>query len=333
MAKPTNLAEWATSGGAPVTEPLLAQKQAGWSPGTRLPAQWLNWWMKTVYSWIVYLNGFTSELLTWTAEQTHTRRISIDTTGVDQSCVIARSPTGNSPAIHGFDSFTGVKGATSSTSTNSSGVYGSATAGAGGRFWSDTGPAVRAESTGGGLALEAIGIAHVSQDLEVGGQLLVEDTAVFNGDTQVSGTSLFLGPSTFSSAATFSSTSTFNGNVTINGAPLASEALKVVGPVTPGTTAIDATSAAGAAVRATGGVYGLLATKSPGGTPGAAIRAFASDDTAIEVVCTSDIKAGLRLAPQTMGAMVPTAGQLWFDAPSGKLKYHNGVGICTIATV
>lgn len=66
--KPTNLAEWAT-GAAPIVEPSLPQKQAGWATGTKPPAQWFNWWWKLVHQWIVWLDAFESEFHTWTAFQ------------------------------------------------------------------------------------------------------------------------------------------------------------------------------------------------------------------------------------------------------------------------
>jgi hypothetical protein len=70
MAKPSVLPEWASSASAAITEPTLAQKQAGWSVRQRLPAQYLNWWKKTVYQWVQYLDGLTAEALTWTAKHT-----------------------------------------------------------------------------------------------------------------------------------------------------------------------------------------------------------------------------------------------------------------------
>ena len=65
--KPGNLAEWATGGSALITEPLLAEKELGWEPGKRPPAQWMNWWRKVVHLWIVWLDAFESEAHTWTA--------------------------------------------------------------------------------------------------------------------------------------------------------------------------------------------------------------------------------------------------------------------------
>jgi hypothetical protein len=70
VPKPTSLPEWASSANANVTEPSLAQKQAGWSVRQKMPAQYLNWWKKLVYGWIQYLDGLTAEALTWVAKHT-----------------------------------------------------------------------------------------------------------------------------------------------------------------------------------------------------------------------------------------------------------------------
>lgn len=67
--KPTNLAEWATGGGAPIAEPLLAEKQAGWAVAFKPPAQWFNWWQKLVHQWVVWLDAFESDPHTWSALQ------------------------------------------------------------------------------------------------------------------------------------------------------------------------------------------------------------------------------------------------------------------------
>lgn len=70
MSKPTSLPIWATDGGAAITEPLLAEKEIGWTSSQKPPAQWFNWWQKTVYLWMVWLDAFESTVHTWTAAQT-----------------------------------------------------------------------------------------------------------------------------------------------------------------------------------------------------------------------------------------------------------------------
>ena len=66
--KPTNLYEWATSGAALITEPALAQKQAGWVPLDRPPAHFLNWLSNGVHEWIKYLNDFEAHTHDWIDE-------------------------------------------------------------------------------------------------------------------------------------------------------------------------------------------------------------------------------------------------------------------------
>jgi len=56
MAKPTESAEWATSGGALLEIPALSKKQTGWSV-EKPNVKFMNFWMNIVYSWIVYLDG------------------------------------------------------------------------------------------------------------------------------------------------------------------------------------------------------------------------------------------------------------------------------------
>lgn len=69
MVKPTNLAEWGT-GTAPIVEPTLPQKQAGFAVSDRPPAQWFNWFWNLVHLWIVWLDAFESTAHTWSAFQT-----------------------------------------------------------------------------------------------------------------------------------------------------------------------------------------------------------------------------------------------------------------------
>lgn len=67
--KPSNTAEWGT-GAAPVTEPLLAEKQAGWPVAFKPPAQWFNWWMREVHRWVLWLDAFETDPHTWVGLQT-----------------------------------------------------------------------------------------------------------------------------------------------------------------------------------------------------------------------------------------------------------------------
>ncbi len=79
MSKPTTLPEWASSAIAGITEPSTLQKQSGWAVRQKPPAQYLNWWQKLVYQWIVWLDGLTNEALTWAAGHIFSAGIKTDT--------------------------------------------------------------------------------------------------------------------------------------------------------------------------------------------------------------------------------------------------------------
>lgn len=76
MAKPTELAKWATDTNYPAgSEPeagtptkvayTLGQEQVGWRPGQRPPAQELNTWMHRVGKWIDWIDQLTSAKWQW----------------------------------------------------------------------------------------------------------------------------------------------------------------------------------------------------------------------------------------------------------------------------
>jgi hypothetical protein len=68
MPKPTNLASWGIS--STIVEPTTPQKDAGWSVGQKPPAQWMNWWMNIIYTWVLYLDGIEGYAHTWTLTNT-----------------------------------------------------------------------------------------------------------------------------------------------------------------------------------------------------------------------------------------------------------------------
>lgn len=78
MSKPATLPEWATDGGATITEPLLAEKQTGFVAGTKPPAGWFNWILNLLYAWIVWLDAFESTAHTWSAAQTFTATFTVN---------------------------------------------------------------------------------------------------------------------------------------------------------------------------------------------------------------------------------------------------------------
>lgn len=95
--KPTNLAEWAT-GAAPIVEPTLPQKQAGWPVDFKPPAQWFNWWWNLIHLWIVWLDAFESEGHTWTGIQVFNNATqfnsSINVVGTSSLATVSIGPSG-----------------------------------------------------------------------------------------------------------------------------------------------------------------------------------------------------------------------------------------------
>lgn len=58
MARPSDsVPEWATGGGAAVTEPGSGKKSLGWIIGELPPAQYFNWYQRAAYRWINWLKG------------------------------------------------------------------------------------------------------------------------------------------------------------------------------------------------------------------------------------------------------------------------------------
>lgn len=143
--KPTNKAEWAT-GGASITEPLLAEKQAGWPVAFKPPAQWFNWWQKLVHQWILWLDAFETEAHTWTVLQTFNAGVLAASFGAAPG----------TPGIRGTNALAGATASailgTNTAGTGASGVRGTSSSktGYGGRFENtgNAGIAVFAQSNG-----------------------------------------------------------------------------------------------------------------------------------------------------------------------------------------
>lgn len=75
MAKPTDIPTWATDADYPAgpdawsatptkVEPSTGQKEEGWDPAQRPPAQYWNWWMNLVGQWLEYVDVQTSDDIT-----------------------------------------------------------------------------------------------------------------------------------------------------------------------------------------------------------------------------------------------------------------------------
>ena len=164
--KPTNLAEWAT-GAAPIVEPSLPQKQAGWAPGTKPPAQWFNWWWKLVHQWIVWLDAFETSFHAWGAFQQFNEGVVIErASGPGTALQVNQLGTGNALIVVG----TGAEAITAESPFG--GVFGLAPAGSNvagfglkGQTDDAVAPAIRAivnVATGLGLKLDGSTLAGVS---------------------------------------------------------------------------------------------------------------------------------------------------------------------------
>lgn len=176
--KPSSVPEWATGGGAALLEPLLAEKQLGWVPGSRGPAQWFNWWMKLVYLWMVWLDAFESEAHTWSALQTFSAKIVSNwgsggtdaaVYGHNTSIGIGgfpgvRGESDNGIGVDGIGKICGVFGTDlAGSAASSAGVVGASlhSSGFGGWFYNDSGgTALKASTAAGGTpgtALQVFG--------------------------------------------------------------------------------------------------------------------------------------------------------------------------------
>lgn len=135
--KPTNNAEWGT-GAAPIVEPTLPQKQAGWSPSFKPPAQWFNWFFNLVHLWIVWLDAFESEVHTWTAAQTFSAKVISNFASSTQPAVLGfntnagagvgvRGDSANGIGVDGVGLVRGVSGTQTGVFPGGAGVFGNAT--------------------------------------------------------------------------------------------------------------------------------------------------------------------------------------------------------------
>lgn len=84
MAKPSTLPRWANVSGV-LVEPNGAKKDVGWLVDERPPAEFFNWWMKTVYDWTAYLDA-------GALEDDHSIAGDLDVTGDLTSASIVTGP-------------------------------------------------------------------------------------------------------------------------------------------------------------------------------------------------------------------------------------------------
>lgn len=77
--KPTDVPRFATNAPARVEPPETGgsgtTKDTGVIPGTRTPAQYVNWIFYTIYTWVLWLQSLTDQALSWTNIQTFLKGI------------------------------------------------------------------------------------------------------------------------------------------------------------------------------------------------------------------------------------------------------------------
>lgn len=94
MIKPASstLPRWASTVSADparVVEPPSGKKDVGWDVAEKPPAQWKNWLSLQVYTWLLWLDSYETELHTWTRTQTFGEGISCSNTLLNTRAVYA----------------------------------------------------------------------------------------------------------------------------------------------------------------------------------------------------------------------------------------------------
>jgi hypothetical protein len=69
-SKPLTFPRWANVGGSIVVPPG-GKQDIGWIGGEKPAAEYLNWYQKLNYDWVLYLSDFEQIARTWSAIQTH----------------------------------------------------------------------------------------------------------------------------------------------------------------------------------------------------------------------------------------------------------------------
>lgn len=137
--KPSAVPEW-NSGGANNTEPSAGKKTLGYTLNDQPVSGHLNWWMKLVYDWSLYLRDlFSRSVVGSSASESATNAIGLDFTGKGNAeGVVGRGGSNGGTGV------AGIGGATNGTGVTGTG---GATNGYGGAFY----------GAGTGLGLYAVG--------------------------------------------------------------------------------------------------------------------------------------------------------------------------------
>ena len=78
--KPASLPEWASGGGAVITEPTSGEKQDGAVSGEFARAEHINWALNLIYLWLAYLDDLAAQAFAWTGLHTFTRNHATEST-------------------------------------------------------------------------------------------------------------------------------------------------------------------------------------------------------------------------------------------------------------
>lgn len=164
MPKPTSVPGWNAPDTA-VVEPLAGEKNAGFAPGYKPPAEYFNWFWRLVSTWITWLRDFESTTHTWTSPTNIFNGNGTDaplranSTGLN-SAVLATSQDG-APAVSGVANALDQPGIEGTNAVDGPGVWGK------GRL---TKPGVKGTSAGGtGSGVEGTGGTGASGVKGIGG--------------------------------------------------------------------------------------------------------------------------------------------------------------------
>lgn len=107
VAKPTSVPNWASSAlgiSRTLTPPDVID---GWAPGTKPPAQYLNYLLHNTSSWLLYLQALTTQANEWLGIQTFDAGIIVSNPGVNGQAVAASCSATGSSAVNATATATG----------------------------------------------------------------------------------------------------------------------------------------------------------------------------------------------------------------------------------
>lgn len=79
VMKPAKVPRWGDVGGA-LVEPTNTKKDTGWFPGEKPPAEYVNWLLNNLYTWVLWLQAYENEAHVWAELQSFNKGINVSTT-------------------------------------------------------------------------------------------------------------------------------------------------------------------------------------------------------------------------------------------------------------